>query len=495
MMIGTKEAASAGFIDYQLNAAHKAGSMAENQSKAADTASLLTAPAYQVDIAANLLEGISTRVQGGKVWLEPANGAYAPYTPYGKGWTREDELAALERGIAYYQQCNERYYSQGSPYDPEADKKRLEQIVSEIPKGELSQAPATYKELGLPAIEQDFAIADKPPATAATTSAEVLDTSASLYTPVTEIATKHYRWTEATGIEETLTQEQEIANGKSVVRQWMQGYITDTIGEILKPHATYEEAYAALYGDAVSAPVVTFNEETFCYDMRMKNTQGGAFGVLATQLNRFLEDYGKDDSFYDTLASALNELDPQGENGIVNQIRKMINQVKGGSPIDTESESFQEEVQDAIAKTFGGPVAGGAKAKQKQKKVGQKEEVQGLDYLDRQRRQAEEEGQLLDALLGKEQKKKVETAGDVLAGRKPEGKDMEFTDKLRRVDERIAPRQPYVFIDEDEEKGTGLPVGEIQQQETMYNTWSKLSKQLAEKFAAERQERVSSITD
>ena len=488
MMIGTKEAASAGFIDYQLSAAHKAGSMAENQSKAADTASLLTAPAYQVDIAANLLEGISTRVQGGKVWLEPANGAYAPYTPYGKGWTREDELAALERGIAYYQQCNERYYSQGSPYDPEADKKRLEQIVSEIPKGELSQAPATYEELGLPAIEQDFAIADKPPATAAATSAEVLDTSASLYTPVTEIATKHYRWTEAMGIEETLTQEQEIANGKSVVRQWMQGYITDTVGEILKPHATYEEAYAALYGDAVSAPVVTFNEETFCYDMRMKNTQGGAFGVLATQLNRFLEDYGKDDSFYDTLASALNELDPQGENDIVNQIRKMINQVKGGSPIDTESESFEEEVQEAIAKTFGGSVQT-AKAKQKQKQDHKQEEAQGLDYLAMQRRQAEEEGQLLDALLGKENDKQAESAGDVLRGRKPAGKDMEFTDKLRRVDEREAPRQPFVFITDEEDKGPGLPAEEIQQQEQMHTAWQKISKRLAERFAAERQER------
>ncbi len=488
MMIGTKEAASAGFIDYQLNAAHKAGSMAENQSKAADTASLLTAPAYQVDIAANLLEGISTRVQGGKVWLEPANGAYAPYTPYGKGWTREDELAALERGIAYYQQCNERYYSQGSPYDPEADKKRLEQIVSEIPMGEFSQVSATYKELGLPAIEQDFAIADKPPATAAATSAEVLDTSASLYTPVTEIATKHYRWTEATGIEETLTQEQEIANGKSVVRQWMQGYITDTVGEILKPHATYEEAYAALYGDAVSAPVVTFNEETFCYDMRMKNTQGGAFGVLATQLNRFLEDYGKDDSFYDTLASALNELDPQGENDIVNQIRKMINQVKGGSPIDTESESFEEEVQEAIAKTFGGSVQT-AKAKQKQKQDHKQEEAQGLDYLAMQRRQAEEEGQLLDALLGKENDKQAESAGDVLRGRKPAGKDMEFTDKLRRVDEREAPRQPFVFITDEEDKGPGLPAEEIQQQEQMHTAWQKISKRLAERFAAERQER------
>ncbi|SFT84564.1 hypothetical protein SAMN02910356_02392 [Selenomonas sp. GACV-9] len=484
MMIGTKEAASAGFIDYQLSAANKA----ENQSKAADTASLLTAPAYQVDIAANLLEGISTRVQGGKVWLEPANGAYAPYTPYGKGWTRDDELTALERGIAYYQQCNERYYSQGSPYDPEADKKRLEQIVSEIPMGEFSQVPATYKELGLPAIEQDFAIADKPPATAAATSAEVLDTSASLYTPVTEIATKHYRWTEATGIEETLTQEQEIANGKSVVRQWMQGYITDTVGEILKPHATYEEAYAALYGDAVSAPVVTFNEETFCYDMRMKNTQGGALGVLATQLNRFLEDYGKDDSFYDTLASALNELDPQGENDIVNQIRKMINQVKGGSPIDTESESFQEEVQDAIAKTFGGSVQT-AKAKQKQKQDYKQEEAQGLDYLAMQRRQAEEEGQLLDALLGKENDKQAESAGDVLRGRKPAGKDMEFTDKLRRVDEREAPRQPFVFITDEEDKGPGLPVEEIQQQEQMHTAWQKISKRLAERFAAERQER------
>ena len=488
MMIGTKEAASAGFIDYQLSAANKADSKAKNQSDAAAAPSFLTAPAYQVDIAANLLEGISTRVQGGKVWLEPANGAYAPYTPYGKGWTREDELSALERGIAYYQQCNERYYSQGSPYDPEADKKRLERIVSEIPKGELSQAPATYEELGLPAIEQDFAIADKPPATAATTSAEVLDTSASLYTPVTEIATKHYRWTEATGIEETLTQEQEIANGKSVVRQWMQGYITDTVGEILKPHATYEEAYAALYGDAVSAPVVTFNEETFCYDMRMKNTQGGAFGVLATQLNRFLEDYGKDDSFYDTLASALNELDPQGENDIVNQIRKMINQVKGGSPIDTESESFQEEVQDAIAKTFGGSVQT-AKAKQKQKQDHKQEEAQGLDYLAMQRRQAEEEGHLLDALLGKENDKQAESAGDVLRGRKPACKDMEFTDKLRRVDEREAPRQPFVFITDEDDKGPGLPAEEIQQQEQMYTAWQKISKRLAERFAAERQER------
>lgn len=488
MMIGTKEAASAGFIDYQLSAAHKADSKAKNQSDAAAASSLLTAPAYQVDIAANLMEGISTRVQGGKVWLEPANGAYAPYTPYGKGWTREDELAALERGIAYYQQCNERYYSQGSPYDPEADKKRLEQIVSEIPKGEFSQVPATYKELGLPAIEQDFAIADKPPATAAATSAEVLDTSASLYTPVTEIATKHYRWTEATGIEEILTQEQEIANGKSVVRQWMQGYITDTVGEILKPHATYEDAYAALYGDAVSAPVVTFNEETFCYDMRMKNTQGGAFGVLATQLNRFLEDYGKDDSFYDTLASALNELDPQGENDIVNQIRKMINQVKGGSPIDTESESFQEEVQDAIAKTFGGSVQT-AKAKQKQKQDHKQEEAQGLDYLAMQRRQAEEEGQLLDALLGKENNKQAESVGDVLRGRKPAGKDMEFTDKLRRVDEREAPRQPFVFITDEEDKGPGLPAEEIQQQEQLHTAWQKISKRLAERFAAERQER------
>ena len=109
MMIGTKEAASAGFIDYQLSAANKADSKAKNQSDAAAAPSFLTAPAYQVDIAANLLEGISTRVQGGKVWLEPANGAYAPYTPYGKGWTRDDELTALERGIAYYQQCNERY--------------------------------------------------------------------------------------------------------------------------------------------------------------------------------------------------------------------------------------------------------------------------------------------------------------------------------------------------------------------------------------------------
>ena len=86
----------------------------------------------------------------------------------------------------------------------------------------------------------------------------------------------------------------------------MQEYIRGTVGEILKPHETYEEAY------------------------------------------------GKDDPFYDMLASYLNELDPQGDNGLVNQIRKMINQVKGGNALDTESESFQEEVKEAIAKTFGG---------------------------------------------------------------------------------------------------------------------------------------------
>ncbi|MDD6134431.1 MAG: hypothetical protein PUB49_06965 [Selenomonadaceae bacterium] len=74
----------------------------------------------------------------------------------------------------------------------------------------------------------------------------------------------------------------------------------------------------------------------------------------------------------------------------------------------------------------------------------------------------------------KQKQKQVESAGDVLRGRKPEGKDMEFTDRLRRVNEREAPRQPFVFIADEEEKGLGIPDEEVQEQ--LHTAWLKIGK-------------------
>ena len=219
------------------------------------------------------------------------------------------------------------------------------------------------------------------------------------------------------------------------------------------------------------------NEDIMAIDMRGKQAQG-AFGVLANQLNNYLDLFGKDDSYYDSLRRAFNQLDPDDTNGIVHQIRSMIDAVGKGDAIKVEDPEFQEDVENAISAVYGGKGARKIDEEQKNDEKPANEAQQGLSFLEMQRRAAEQEGRLLDELLGNEHDSKVESAGDILARRKPKAADTELRDKLRHVDEREEPRKPFSFVTENDSTKTEMPKEELAKQKAVHEAWSGISSKM-----------------
>jgi hypothetical protein len=144
-------------------------------------------------------------------------------------------------------------------------------------------------------------------------------------------------------------------------------------------------------------------------------------------------------------------------------------------------------VTAAIVETYGGVEAQTEAPKEKKTNKTSDVQEQGLTFLEMQRRAAEEEGQLLDELLGKEHERGFESAGDVLKKRQPEEKDAEFTDRLRRVDEKVEARQPFAFATEEKKSGTAQPKAGIERLTAIHDEWLSVSEQLMEGFEAEKQ--------
>ena len=358
----------------------------------------------------------------------------------------------------------------------------MEDIISKFASGDVLDVSAKASERGISLAQQDFGQVLK---TSAGWESNTVPTS--MYTPVTEIRTQHYRWTEETGIEETVSKEEELATARADLRQDLENTVTKSIEAILTPYDTYEEAYDALYGRQGVAVWSSLDSENMSRVERLKPVQG-AFGALANHLNNYLEEFGTDDSFYSTLEGSLDGLlDKYGENDIVNQIRRMIATSRSGHTIDTTSETFEQEVKDATVGTYGSTDRLTDNVHEKKTKGESKEMKPGLTFLDIQRRAAEEEGKLLDELLGKEREKNFESAGDVRKGRNPEGKDTEFTDNLRRVDERAESPQPFTFDAEDKGTSTVQPRDGVERLKIIHSAWLSVREKLMEGFETEKQ--------
>ena len=489
MMIGKGNETSASFVNYQLqrqsgqddndasnvNDAVRRKMIGELARDASDESgkNVFDTDAYQVDIS-----------DRAKNWLTFATGSTAQISlsvDFGAGWTREDELAVLEKSIGQYQRMNENYRRTGSPVDPLEEQKRLERITSQFPAGDVA-ASATAAENGMVLAQQDFSDMLK-------TSANFVDGTVPVptYTPVTEIRSQHYRWTEAAGIEETVSKAEELASARTALRQDLENTVTESIDAILTPYDTYEEAYDALYGRQGVAAWSSLDEDSMSRVERLKPVQG-AFGALANHLNNYLEEFGAEDSFFTTLDSALDGLIAKhGENDLVNQIRRMVAASRSGQILDTGSKQFERDVTAAIVETYGGVEAQTEAPKEKKTNKTSDVQEQGLTFLEMQRRAAEEEGQLLDELLGKEHERGFESAGDVLKKRQPEEKDAEFTDRLRRVDEKVEARQPFAFATEEKKSGTAQPKAGIERLTAIHDEWLSVSEQLMEGFEAEKQ--------
>ncbi len=488
MMIGKGDGASASFVNYQLNG--KAGAEADGGANVSEAIrgktigernrdamdvsknSIFDTDAYQVDIS-----------ERAKNWLTYVSGAAAQISSSaGSGWTRTDELAALETSIEQFRRMNENYQSTGSPVDPQEERQRMEAITARFASGNVLDVSATASESGISLAQQDLGQTLK---TVAGWEGNAVFTP--IYTPVTEIQTQHYRWTEETGIEETVSREEEIAAARADLRQDLENAVTESIEAILTPYDTYEEAYDALYGRQGVAVWSSLAPENLSRVEQLRPVQG-AFGTLANHLNNYLEEFGTEDSFYFTLESSLNGLlDEYGENDLVNQIRRMIAASRTGQTIDTASEQFEQEVKDAAAGTYGSAEKPIDAAHEKKTEDESKGTEQGLSFLEMQRRAAEEEGNLLDELLGKEHDRSFESAGDVLKKRNPEDKDTEFTDQLRRVDERVESPQPFAFETEDKGTSTAQPRDGVERLTKIHDAWLSVSEKLMDSFEAEKQ--------
>ncbi len=489
MLIGKGVATSSSFVNYQLNStaekddnsasnvndAIRGKTIGERNKDAMDSLqeSVFNTDAYKVDI--------SERV---KNWMTYVSGSTAQISSsINAGWTREDELDALEKSIGRFQKMNDSYRMTGSPVDPQEERKRMADISARFASGNMLDVSSTADESGISIVRQDFSQVLKTP-----TGLENNSVSQTVYTPVTEIRTKHYRWTEETGIEETLSKEEEFVAARAELRLDLENTVTQSIEAILTPYKSYEEAYDALYGRQGVAVWSSLNEENMSRTEQLRPIQG-AFGALANHLNNYLEEFGSDDSFFSTLDSALDGLlDKYGENDIVNQIRRMVATSRSGNTINTATEQFEKEVTDATVATYIGVAEQQDNIQEKKTKDDSQEQKQGLTFLDMQRREAEEGGRLMDKLLGKESESKIESAGDVLKKRNPDGKDTEFTDKLRRVGEKEDSPQPFTFETAgDKGQSTLQPKDGVERLTAIHDAWLSVSDELMDGFAEEKQ--------
>ena len=352
------------------------------------------------------------------------NGGRAVQVSYGGNLSRKEEREALSKLAEVYRQQNENYRLTGRPDGLMAANER-KGLLGDLPKGELRPLEAP-----------PFSVEISPEARQILkrSGAEEQAADETEYFPVTEIRSEHFRWTEADGIEETITEAEELAARKESFRQVFTTAISQSIGEILKPRATYEEAFDALYMREGVAWKSSFDDSHYGFT-QILTPVNGAFGVLATHLNDYLDQFGAEDGYFDTLLGALDELDMGDDNALLQQMRDMVKTVRDGNTINTQSDGFKNDVKDAIVDTYVGEKK--KVSRQKEEQDGKKEETArgGLSYLDMERRKAKEEKQLLDKLTGKVSDERPASAGEVLAQYRRNEEDEELRDKLRKADE------------------------------------------------------------
>ena len=121
--------------------------------------------------------------------------------------------------------------------------------------------------------------------------------------------------------------------------------ITDTISDILKPYASYSEAYDMLKDKNVSVDTYAQAGDTILQGY--KEISGGLFGKLASQLNDYAKNFGKDDKFFDDIKTAFDVItgDTPDKNPLLKQVEKMVRYVQGGGELDIKDKKYEKDVE------------------------------------------------------------------------------------------------------------------------------------------------------
>ena len=256
------------------------------------------------------------------------------------------------------------------------------------------------------------------------------------------IKSQHYTWTAKDGLVEntaTIDGKNKVEESEAKLKNTLKQDIHDTIRDILKPYASYSEAY-----DQLKDKNIFVDTYEHAGDAVLRSTQeisGGLFGKLASQLNDYVKNFGKDDQFLEDIKTAFDVItgDSPDKNPLLKQVEKMVRYVQGGGELDIKDKKYEEDVEAAIAKAY--------KKKNKAKNVEPDKQKTpeaafktDTSYLDNLRQQLEQTSQILDKMTADpedEKKHQTKTARDVLDSRPPEDSfDMDFHQQLAHVDDR-----------------------------------------------------------
>ncbi len=382
------------------------------------------APAYQVELS-GAQESYKSH------WLEKGDTAYLTHRA---DQSIEDELAEIQAGI------DEIMSHPRHGIIPSANATHFPDNLPTVDLSTLPQKELT-PELKAAMAELDRLSPNNRPGYIGDIKLN-LDNNGKLTRPdITTIKSQHYTWTFADGLRENtaINQAAAVQDTTEKLQNTLKQDITDTISDILKPYASYSEAYNILKDKNVYVDTYAQAGDTILQGSQ--EISGGLFGKLASQLNNYAKNFGKDDHFLDDIQTAFGVLtsDNPDKNPLLQQIEKMVRYVQGGGELDIKDKKYEEDVENAIAKAY-------KKKKQSQNVEQDKRKTQepafntDTSYLDNLRQQFEQAAEILDKMTADnedEEKHKTKTARDVLDSRPPEDSfDMDFHQRLAHVDDR-----------------------------------------------------------
>ncbi len=405
--------------NYNVSAAVDTAKAVQQQQEAAHEK---ISPAYEVELS-GAAESYKSH------WRQAGHNAYLTTRV---GQSQEDELAEMMAAIEDVTKEREQNKKPWS-WTPNSDLQNVSGLETvQLQPSEMKDAPDLVKQVSAMTKSTLPKINLVVPQDLAFRYPNSIDT----------IKSQHYTWTAKDGlVENTATTEgaAKVAETETQLQNTLKQEISDTIRDILKPYASYSEAYDELKDKNVF--VNTYEHAGDTVLSSNKEISGGLFGKLASQLNDYAKNFGNTDKFFEDIKTAVGTLtgDSPDKNPLLGQVEKMVRYVQGGGELDVKDRKYQEDVNTAIAKAY--------KDKDKAQNVEMDKKSTAettfktdTSYLDSLRQQFEQTAEMLDKMTDNGQDKdtqKVKTARDVLDSRAPEDSfDMNFHQRLAHVDDR-----------------------------------------------------------
>ena len=266
------------------------------------------APAYQVELS-GAKESYKSH------WVELNRTAYLTYRD---GQSQTDELAEMQAAIADVMEQREQNKKPFS-WTPNTDLSRIDSGIEQV----------NLMDIAKPASPETLAIIEK--VKEASKPLPILN----VYVPpelayrypnsIDTIKSQHYTWTAKDGLVEntaTIDGKNKVEESEAKLKNTLKQDIHDTIRDILKPYASYSEAY-----DQLKDKNIFVDTYEHAGDAVLRSTQeisGGLFGKLASQLNDYVKNFGKDDQFLEDIKTAFDVItgDSPDKNPLLKQVEK-----------------------------------------------------------------------------------------------------------------------------------------------------------------------------